>query len=73
LARDAGVEIIGGCCGTTPEHIKAMSLALEAAKERQPVDADRLEKTLGKPWKNIEKPSGDNLSGETSRRRRRRG
>jgi hypothetical protein len=37
------------------------------------VDADRLEKTLGKPWKNIEKPSGDNLSGETSRRRRRRG
>jgi len=73
LARDAGVEIIGGCCGTTPEHIKAMRLALEAVTERQPVDAERLENTLGKPWKNIEKPSGDKPSGEASRRRRRRG
>ena len=26
--RDAGVNIIGGCCGTTPEHIKALSEAL---------------------------------------------
>ena len=26
--RDAGVNIIGGCCGTTPEHIKALSKAL---------------------------------------------
>ena len=24
-----GVRIIGGCCGTTPEHIRAMKLALE--------------------------------------------
>jgi 5-methyltetrahydrofolate--homocysteine methyltransferase len=30
LALDAGVRIIGGCCGTTPEHIKAMRAALEA-------------------------------------------
>jgi 5-methyltetrahydrofolate--homocysteine methyltransferase len=22
--RDLGVAIIGGCCGTTPEHIAAM-------------------------------------------------
>jgi len=21
---DAGVSIIGGCCGTTPEHIRAL-------------------------------------------------
>jgi len=25
---DAGANIIGGCCGTTPEHIKAMKMAL---------------------------------------------
>ncbi len=25
---DLGVEIIGGCCGTTPEHIRALSIAL---------------------------------------------
>ncbi len=26
----AGVALVGGCCGTTPEHIKAMKLALRA-------------------------------------------
>lgn len=25
LLRDAGANIIGGCCGTTPEHIKAIA------------------------------------------------
>ena len=29
LARDAGVRIIGGCCGTMPDHLKAMRAALE--------------------------------------------
>ena len=29
LALDAGVRIIGGCCGTTAEHIAAMRAALE--------------------------------------------
>lgn len=26
--RDQGVRIIGGCCGTTPDHIRAVALAL---------------------------------------------
>ena len=30
LARDAGVRIIGGCCGTMPEHLLAMRAALES-------------------------------------------
>jgi len=30
LALDAGARIIGGCCGTTPEHVRAMREALEA-------------------------------------------
>ncbi len=29
LARDCGATIIGGCCGTTPEHLRAMREALE--------------------------------------------
>lgn len=29
LARDSGVRIIGGCCGTMPEHLAAMRRALE--------------------------------------------
>lgn len=30
MARDAGATIIGGCCGTLPEHLVAMRAALEA-------------------------------------------
>lgn len=29
LARNCGARIIGGCCGTTPEHLVAMRAALE--------------------------------------------
>jgi len=29
LARDSGATIIGGCCGTTTEHLRAMREALE--------------------------------------------
>ncbi|MDB6176583.1 betaine--homocysteine S-methyltransferase [Paracoccus sp. Z330] len=29
LARDMGVRVIGGCCGTMPEHLRAMREALE--------------------------------------------
>jgi len=29
--RDAGARIIGGCCGSTPEHLKAMADALGVA------------------------------------------
>lgn len=29
MARDAGARIIGGCCGTTPVHVRAMKEALE--------------------------------------------
>lgn len=32
---EAGVKILGGCCGTTPEHIRALSQALEGMKPRQ--------------------------------------
>jgi 5-methyltetrahydrofolate--homocysteine methyltransferase len=30
IALDAGAKIIGGCCGTSPEHLAAMRKALEA-------------------------------------------
>jgi 5-methyltetrahydrofolate--homocysteine methyltransferase len=30
LAWAAGARIIGGCCGTTPEHLRAMRAALES-------------------------------------------
>jgi len=30
----AGVSLVGGCCGTTPEHIKSMKSALRAGQAR---------------------------------------
>ena len=29
---DAGAQVIGGCCGTTPEHVAAMRAALDALR-----------------------------------------
>jgi 5-methyltetrahydrofolate--homocysteine methyltransferase len=34
FARDLGVSIVGGCCGTTPAHIKAV---VEAVKDLKPL------------------------------------
>ncbi len=34
LARDAGAKIIGGCCGTMPDHLRAMRAALETSAPR---------------------------------------
>ena len=33
LAVDAGARIVGGCCGTSPEHLAAMRAALDSALE----------------------------------------
>jgi homocysteine S-methyltransferase len=32
--REAGASIIGGCCGTTPEHIRALADMLKPRKNR---------------------------------------
>ena len=32
---DSGVRLIGGCCGTTPEHIKALATAVDAHPSRK--------------------------------------
>lgn len=62
-ARDAGAKIIGGCCGTTPEHIAVMVEALEKQPKTTFNEAE-LWSTLGTPWKD--------LSTETKTRQRRR-
>ena len=37
-AIHAGVSLVGGCCGTTPNHIRAMSTALRAMDEQARVE-----------------------------------
>ena len=47
-ARDMGASIIGGCCGTTHVHIKAMSESLESYKPLvEKIDLDSIIKDLG--------------------------
>jgi methionine synthase I (cobalamin-dependent) len=47
LAHDAGARIIGGCCGTTPAHLRAMRSALEAHARGPRPDADTIQSRLG--------------------------
>lgn len=35
FVEDYGVNIVGGCCGTTPEHIRAVASAVKGLKPRQ--------------------------------------
>jgi 5-methyltetrahydrofolate--homocysteine methyltransferase len=47
MALDAGARIIGGCCGTTPEHVKAMREALERHAPGARPDTAAIESRLG--------------------------
>ncbi len=40
--RKAGMDVIGGCCGTTPAHIAAMRYALETNLPGEELDLPRL-------------------------------
>lgn len=47
LARDAGARIIGGCCGTTAEHLRAMRTALDSTAPEPPPDLEAVVAALG--------------------------
>ncbi|MBW2274441.1 MAG: betaine--homocysteine S-methyltransferase [Deltaproteobacteria bacterium] len=47
LARDAGARIIGGCCGTTPERLKAIADSLEGYVPGEIPDTAAIEAALG--------------------------
>lgn len=78
FARDAGISIIGGCCGTTPAHVAAMSAAL-ATRPAGALDVDHMQAVLGTPWADVQikadTDSGDDNNARTSEggRRGRRG
>ncbi|MDJ0993215.1 MAG: betaine--homocysteine S-methyltransferase [Dinoroseobacter sp.] len=47
LARASGASIIGGCCGTTFEHLRHMRAALDEAPERVRPSLDEIAAALG--------------------------
>ncbi|MCB5410240.1 betaine--homocysteine S-methyltransferase [Pseudogemmobacter faecipullorum] len=70
LARDAGARIIGGCCGTMPEHLRAMRRALE---ETPPGPAPSLEEIAAKlgAFSSASDGTGDDAPPKRERRGRR--
>jgi len=58
LCRDAGVRIIGGCCGTTPAHVAAMHAALLAHEPGARPDLDTVVARLGEVSAGAQKQGG---------------
>jgi len=52
LARDAGARIIGGCCGTTAIHVRAMVEALASSPKGEVPTYETIERVLGPIRKN---------------------
>ena len=47
IVRDAGARIIGGCCGTSPEHLAAMRRSLETSAKGERPSIALVEERLG--------------------------
>ncbi len=47
MASDAGARIIGGCCGSTPDHVRAIVEALDGYVPGNAPDLDGIRDTLG--------------------------
>ena len=47
IALDAGARIIGGCCGTSPEHLASMRTALEGHTKGAKPTIEFVEEKLG--------------------------
>ncbi len=53
LSISFNVKIIGGCCGTTPNHIKKMKEQLDLLPKNPRFKRDDITELLGKPWNNF--------------------
>ncbi len=72
LARDAGATIIGGCCGTMPDHLRAMRAALETRARGPRPTLEQISAALG-GFSSASDGTGDEAGPTRERRGRRRG
>lgn len=68
LAIDAGAKIIGGCCGTTCEHLRAMRRALDEHRHGPRPSLDDIVRRVGP----LRSPAAGEDRGSPRRTRRRR-
>jgi 5-methyltetrahydrofolate--homocysteine methyltransferase len=75
MARDAGARIVGGCCGTSPEHVAAMRHALDHTAPGPVPTLEDVQRELGDVTKGAQAQAAGQHQVQTrvsSRRRRRR-
>jgi 5-methyltetrahydrofolate--homocysteine methyltransferase len=81
MALDSGARIIGGCCGTSPKHLKAMKDALDAHSKGPAPELEQVVSALGEistgaraQWGGEQSRAGGAAAGATlNRGRGRRG
>lgn len=71
MARDAGASIIGGCCGTQPEHLVHMRAALENSERGDRPTLEMISDALG-AFSSASDGTGDSEENSAKRRSRRR-
>jgi 5-methyltetrahydrofolate--homocysteine methyltransferase len=59
---DAGAKIIGGCCGTSPQHIAAMRKAMDAHTPAGKPSLEQIRQELGEVSKGAIAQLGGDLS-----------
>lgn len=70
MARDSGAKIVGGCCGTMPEHLSAMREALDTRPRGDRPALEKIVEVLG-PFSS--ESDGTEAKAEGEERRSRRG
>jgi len=70
LAIDAGAKIIGGCCGTSCEHLSEMRKAIDTHNATARPDIETIENRIG-PLVNRPAAANDAATGRTRKSRRR--
>ncbi|OBY27732.1 betaine--homocysteine S-methyltransferase [Leisingera sp. JC1] len=73
MARDAGAKIVGGCCGTMPDHLRSMRDALDSRPRGDAPALEKIVEVLG-PFTSDSDGTGEdaNAGGERRGRRGRR-
>lgn len=71
MARDAGARIIGGCCGTMPDHLRKMREALDTVPRGLRPTLDQITAALG-PFSSESDGTGEDEARPERRTRRRR-
>ena len=73
MARNSGAKIIGGCCGTLPDHLRAMREALDTQPRGERPTLDQIVEKLGGFSSASDGTGDDSDAPKRERRSRRRG